>query len=158
PKSTVELRFEQPVIAKDHVGATDTDGPLVVTPAIAGEFKWTSTRSGQFRFTALPVMGTKYAFALREGLKDAEGKAIAADKLGEFETEKFATVDEGSGTGRTGVGTDQRVGRMLVQFSDAVKVSDADGFYFQADSSKEKFPVTVRAATGKDFSVYHNSQ
>lgn len=158
PKSTVELRFDQPVIAKDHVGATDTDGPLVITPAVAGEFKWTSTRSGQFRFTALPAMGTKYTFALRGGLKDAEGKAIAADKLGEFTTESFAKVDEGCGTGRTGVGADQRVGRLLIQFSDAVKVSDTDGFYFQADHSKEKFPVTVRAATGADFSIYHNSQ
>ncbi len=158
PKSTVELRFDQPMIAKDRVGSVDPAPPLAITPAVVGEFRWTSTRSGQFLFTQPIAMGTKYVFALREGLKDAAGKAIAADKLGEYETEKFATVADGGGTSRVGVTSDQRVGRVLVQFNDAVDLGATGEFYFQAKDGKDKFPVTVRVATGKDFGGAHNPQ
>lgn len=158
PKSTVELRFDQPMIAKDRVGSVDPSPPLVITPAVQGDFKWTSTRSGQFLFTQPIAMGTKYAFALREGLKDAEGKPVAAEKLGERESEKFGAVAEGSGVGQSGNGAEQRVGRVLLQFSDAVDLADTNGFYFQAKEGKDKFPVTVRAAAGKDFAVAHNPE
>jgi hypothetical protein len=46
--STFELRFASEMVASDEVGKPAAVSPLVLTPAVDGQFIWLSTRSGTF--------------------------------------------------------------------------------------------------------------
>ncbi len=122
-------------------------------PAGARRFKWTSTRSGQFRFTQPPAFATTYKFQLRAGLKDVSGKEVEAEKFDESKTEGFRLVtqlrDYPHSYGQTGI--QQRVPRYLLQFSDAVDVSAAADQMTFISQAGTQVAVKARLATGKDF-------
>jgi alpha-2-macroglobulin len=153
PNSTPELRFETPMVGKDQVGTVEKISPLVAEPPVVGEFKWTSTRSGQFRFTEPPKLGTSYAFDLREGLKDVSGVVISTEEgLGEFTTADFTVRDHWRDYPYSYGDSAQRVARFVLQFNDEVNPSEAAAaFSFDTEVGGQRVPVTVRAATGKDF-------
>jgi uncharacterized protein YfaS (alpha-2-macroglobulin family) len=156
PKSTLELRFDAPMIEKSRVGTDDKVSPLVIEPNVEGVFKWTSTRSGQYRFTKAPALGGKYSFSLRAGLKDASGQTVKMEDLGSAMAEHFRIV-EGRRT-YSGYGdTTGRKAQFILQFNDAVDVSVfASKAHFS--SSGKNLPVNVRLATGKDLKQgYRNS-
>ena len=95
PKTTLELRFDTPMIAKERVGTVErTNLPFVAKPTVEGEFKWTSTRSGQFNFTKAPTLGGSYEFSLKKGLKDAAGKPVPVEDWEAFPVEAFRVVDD----------------------------------------------------------------
>jgi uncharacterized protein YfaS (alpha-2-macroglobulin family) len=78
PTTTFELRFEQPVVPPDRVGQTPEVSPLVITPALRGQFVWLSQRSGVFTPTEPATLDTEYRFQLRAGLTQADGRPLAA--------------------------------------------------------------------------------
>ncbi len=152
PSSTLELRFETPMVDKARVGSVEKDSPLVGDPAVAGEFKWTSTRSGQFRFTEPPRFATTYKFALREGLKDAAGKEVEVEEFDECKTEGFRLVNQWREYPYYGqIGIQQRVPRYLLQFSDTVVPSDAAEQMSFVSKAGVRVAAKARLATGKDF-------
>ncbi len=152
PSSTLEVRFDEAMIPKDQVGKIADVSPLAVTPEVKGEFKWTSTRSGQFHFTGVPAMGTAYAFTLRAGLKNAQGAEVPADELGEFSTETFHVADQWKDYPYSYGNSAQRKAMFLLQFNDAVNVASFEkAFYWEAESGGGRIPATVRPATVKDF-------
>src|SRR2546423_13148159 len=73
PTSTFELRFATEMVAADQIGKAEKVSPLVLTPAMEGQFIWLSTRSGTFVPKGILPLGTKYQISLRAGLKDAAG-------------------------------------------------------------------------------------
>ncbi len=78
PKSTFELRFPSEMVPADQIGKPAAVSPLVLQPAVAGQFVWLSTRSGTFAPDGVLPLGTKFQITLRPGLKDAAGKDIPA--------------------------------------------------------------------------------
>ena len=152
PKSTLELRFDTPMVDKSLVGTVEKNSPLVANPPVEGEFKWTSTRSGQFHFAKPLTFGAKFHFALRASLQDAAGKAVEAEEFGELETEKFRSVVEWRDYPYNHSGVEQRVPHYIIQFSDSVDAAEAaKQIYFSTPQGREKISVTARPATGKDF-------
>lgn len=152
PASTIELRFDAPMIGKSEVGTVAKESPFMTEPAITGEFKWTSTRSGQFRFTQAPAFATTYKFALRESIKDTEGHAVPHEALGEFSTEGLIVADESHEYPYSSGNSAQRTPSFLLQFNDAINPAAlAANAYISNPSIKDHLAVTVRPATGKDF-------
>jgi len=152
PASTVEMRFDSPMIGKELVGTVDKTLPLVITPAATGEFKWTSTRSGQFRFKPAPALATTYTFALREGMKDQGGAELEAVDLGEYSTPSFTVPDYWRDYPYSYGDSAQRIARFVLQFNDDVNPADAAPlFYFDTETGGQRIPATVRQAIGKDF-------
>lgn len=152
PSSTLELRFDNAMVAKEKVGTVEKTPPLVGTPAIEGEFKWTSTRSGQFHFTKAPAIATTYSFTVRKGLKDAAGKPVAVEELGEYETEAFRVADDYKEYPYSFGDSARRTPFFILQFSDAVDAATAGRqFHFVSRFGTQPVPVKVRHATGKDF-------
>ncbi|MEI6534541.1 MAG: MG2 domain-containing protein, partial [Verrucomicrobiaceae bacterium] len=159
PKSTLELRFDTPMVDKSRVGTVEKNSPLVANPAVEGEFKWTSTRSGQFHFVKPLAFGAKFHFALRAGLQDAAGKAVEAEEFDELETEKFRSVVEWRDYPYNFKGVQQRIPYYIIQFSDAVDATEAaKQIYFTTQKGHEKIPATARLATGKDFKHRHETE
>lgn len=150
PLSTIQLTFPTAMIAKERVGTPEPTSPLLVTPSLMGRFEWTSTRSGLYRLDDTPKFSSSYTFSLRAGLKDLEGKAIAAGKLMEVTTEKFRIVEQYP---RYLDETDlPRSPRFMFEFNDTVTAEAVTpGVFFVCGETKEKVPVTVRMATGLDF-------
>ena len=152
PAATLELRFDTPMVGKEKVGTVDAAGPLMVEPAVPGEFKWTSSRSGQFHLTKAPALATTYKFSLRSGLKDANGAAVEAEELAELATEAFRVADEFKEYPYSYGESARRVPTFLLQFSDAVDANAvAKAGYFVSRFGKDRIAATARPATGKDF-------
>ncbi|MEZ0385776.1 MAG: MG2 domain-containing protein, partial [Verrucomicrobium sp.] len=159
PTSTVELRFESPMVGKDRVGSVEQNSPLVASPGITGEFKWTSSRSGQFRFTQPPTFATTYKFSLRQELKDLEGNAVTGDELGEYATEGLKVADEWRAYPYYSGDSAQRTPFFLLQFNDRVNPAEvARQAYFVSKSSQARIPATARLATGKDFKKQYHTE
>lgn len=159
PSTTVELRFDTPMVGKDRVGSVEQASPLVAAPAVKGEFRWTSSRSGQFRFTQPPSFATSYKFALRPGMKDVEGTAVEATDLGEFATEGLKVADEWRSYPYYSGDSAQRTPFYILQFNDRVNPAEiAKQAYFVSKSSPTRVPATVRLATGKDFKKQYHAE
>ena len=148
PKSTLEVRFDTPMIERGRVGMEEKVSPLVVEPNIGGVFKWTSTRSGQYRLLMAPELGGTYAMSIREGLRDVAGQPVEAKKFGDVFAEAFRVV----ANRRTYNGYGDTTGRratFLLQFNDAVDVNAiAQHCFFSSNGTN--VAANVRHATGKD--------
>ncbi|MFZ4763721.1 MAG: hypothetical protein ACOYMN_02105, partial [Roseimicrobium sp.] len=152
PTSTVEVRFDEPMVGKDKVGNVEKLPPIVLKPAVSGDFKWTSSRSGQFHFTEAPALGTAYTFSLRPGLRTADGKDLAAAELGTFKTEAFRIENEDKEYPYSYGESAQRVPTFLFQFTDVVDpTSAAQQFFFVSRFGKDRIPATARLANGNYF-------
>lgn len=153
PDSTLELRFPTPMIPEDKVGTFATESPLVSVPPLAGEFEWTSTRSGIHRLKETPKFDSSYRFELRAGVKDLEGHAVRAEKLRDVESERFRIVDQyPKWYSRNDI---VRTPTFLLEFNDAVTPeAAAAGMAFKCAEGNQRIEVSARAATGADFIRY----
>ena len=94
PRTGFELLLERPMATFAEVGTTSAVPPVLVKPAVRGEFVWRSRRSGIFRPLEPWPLGTTLEFRLRDGLKDADGKPVAARLLRRVETPPFEVAAE----------------------------------------------------------------
>jgi len=157
PECTIEVVFPTPMIAKEQIGKVDPESPLVVTPPLTGEFQWVSTRSGQYKLTQVPKFNASYDFALRQGLRDVEGKALSTEPLASVNSAQFRIIEQSPKWFNDDEA--RRVPRFLFEFNDNVTAADtAAHLSFVAENPKITIPATVRHATGKDFSRYSEPQ
>ncbi|GEP42928.1 hypothetical protein BGE01nite_22190 [Brevifollis gellanilyticus] len=157
PASTIEVVFPTPMIAKERVGTTETDSPLVVSPALKGDFQWVSTRSGHFKLTEAPKFNTGYEFALRKGLTDLAGKALSTDQLASVSSAQFRVIDQSPKWFDSSDAN--RTPKFVFEFNDAVDVTKAAaGIQFVSEKPPLKVGAKVRHATGKDFGTGVNPQ
>ncbi len=154
PNSTIELRFSTPMISKDKVGTVEADSPLVIVPALAGEFEWTSTRSGIYSLSQPPKFNADYKFSLKPGLKDVDGKSYAAGQLDETNSAPFRIIDQypkwlnGDRT--------KRMPKLMFEFNDQVNPAEAaKAIFFSAAKESLRIPAKARHATGKDFDGFY---
>ena len=91
PASTLEFRFATPMIATDEVGiSTGMDAaPIVITPALDGNFTWLSRSSGVFTTTQAWPLGQTFTFSLRADLIDAAGRKLTGNFKQELRTPEF---------------------------------------------------------------------
>jgi len=138
------------MVARDQVGKTAAESHLVIQPALPGRFEWTSTGTGIYRNTEAPKFDSSYIFSLRAGLKDLQGRPLAASRLKDSTTEKFRIVEQYP---RWFDETDlSRMPRFSFEFNDSVTPEAVTaGMAFKCGETNERIPVTVQLATGKDF-------
>ncbi len=150
PESTIEVIFPTPMVAKERIGTTEAEAPVVVTPALAGSFQWTSTRSGHYRLTEAPKFNASYDFKLRSGLKDLTGRSLATDDLASVTSASFRLIDQYPKWFDTD--SARRTPLFLFEFNDnVVPENAAKSISFVSESPALTIPARVRHATGKDF-------
>ena len=77
--TALEVRFPSPMIGAGQVGQeVDIANILEIKPALAGTFRWQSTRSGTLQTQGLLPLGMAWKIGLKMGLKTAGGAAVAA--------------------------------------------------------------------------------
>jgi uncharacterized protein YfaS (alpha-2-macroglobulin family) len=150
PASTIELRFPTAMIPPEQVGKVADVSPLIIDPALSGEFMWTSTRSGHYRLTQPPRFNGSYAFRLASGLKDLEGRGLATSQLDEVNSAPFRVIDQyPKWFDRSNA---RRKASFLFEFNDHVNPAEAaKAITFVCGETKVRIPSRVRHAIGKDF-------
>ena len=88
-RPTIRVSFSAPVVDRNVVNkpAAPDKFPLIATPWLAGEGKWTDPAT--FVFTPLTNLAraTKYRVLVDENLRDASGRLIAGRQMFEFYTD-----------------------------------------------------------------------
>lgn len=157
PDSTIEVVFPTPMIPKDKIGSVDPETPLVVTPALTGEFQWVSTRSGQYKLSQAPKFNASYQFALRDGLKDVTGKTLSTAPLASVSSAQFRIVDQSPKWFNDDEA--RRVPHFLFEFNDNVNAADAaPHIAFVSTNPALTIAATVRHAKAVDFARYADPQ
>lgn len=156
PDSTLELRFPTAMIPETVVGSKNAESPLISVPPLAGEFEWTSTRSGFHRLKETPRFGSSYRFSLREGLTDMAGDSIKAGDLKDVTTERFRIVDQHpKWYSRNDI---SRTPTFLLEFNDDVNLAAVQAaMAFKCEEGNQRIAAKVRLATGADISRYGDS-
>ncbi|MBK8090680.1 MAG: hypothetical protein IPK32_01430 [Verrucomicrobiaceae bacterium] len=150
PESTIELVFPTPMIAKERIGTTEAQSPLIVIPELQGSFEWTSTRSGHFHLAQSPKFAASYDFQLRSGLTDLAGRALSTERLESLNSARFAIIDQYPKW--FGDESQNRSPVFLFEFNDNVTPADAaKHIKFISPDSAAGIAASVRHATGKDF-------
>ncbi|MBX7207137.1 MAG: hypothetical protein K1X78_02390 [Verrucomicrobiaceae bacterium] len=153
PESSIEVRFPSAMVQKETVGTVAQQSPLEVQPELAGEFKWTSTRSGLYRLTQPPHFNTAYRFKLKAGLKDLDGKSLSTALLDEVTSAPFRVIDQYPKWFNTS--DTSRTATFLFEFNDGVNPSEAaKSMFFVCGETKSRVAAKARHATGKDFDRY----
>ncbi|TDU81418.1 uncharacterized protein YfaS (alpha-2-macroglobulin family) [Prosthecobacter fusiformis] len=157
PESTIEVVFPTPMISKDKIGQVDTESPLLVQPALAGEFQWVSTRSGQYKLKQAPKFNASYDFALRPGLRDLAGKSLSSEAIASVNSAQFRIIDQSP----KWFSDDEakRVPRFLFEFNDNVTAADtAPHMAYVSEEPALSIPVVARHASAQDFANYSEPQ
>ena len=77
--AALEVRFPSPMIGSGQVGQeVEIAGVLDIKPALAGTFRWQSTRSGTLQTEGVLPLGTAWRISLKKGLKSAGGAGVEA--------------------------------------------------------------------------------
>lgn len=92
PTSTFEARFDAAMVSADALG-TPAESPLDLSPPLPGTFTWLSQRSGVFRPSAPPALGTEYRIRLRPGLRQADGQPSRARLIRLLRTPGLQVID-----------------------------------------------------------------
>ena len=90
PTSTFEFRFASPVVSRDDVGTVAANPPIVIQPALAGNFTWLSQRSGVFVPTAPPPLGAELTVTIRPDFRDQNGNPVGQDFRAIVKTPAYA--------------------------------------------------------------------
>ncbi|MHB1308680.1 MAG: alpha-2-macroglobulin family protein, partial [Limisphaerales bacterium] len=78
PSTTLELRFDEPMVSPEVLGQPVTPSPLVFRPPLKGRFVWLSQRSGVFTPEEPYRLGTTYRLSLRRDLRQVDGRPLRA--------------------------------------------------------------------------------
>ena len=142
PKSTFELRFAAEMVPAEQVGKPASASPLVFDPPVDGRFVWLSTRSGSFAPTGILPLGTKFKISLRPGLKDARGKALAAQLRETAETPPMRVKGIAA---KTYVDTDNAtaIPRFTVLFNANINAATAAKFVRYVDAAGTRVEARV---------------
>ncbi len=90
PTSTFEFRFANPVVSREEVGTVAANSPIVIQPALAGNFTWLSQRSGVFVPTAPPALGVQLAATIRPDFRDLNGNPVGQSFRAVLKTPAYA--------------------------------------------------------------------
>ena len=149
PSTTLELRFAQPMVPADQVGAADRNSPLILTPPLPGIFTWLSTRSGVFLPTVAPGLGTTYTVSLRKGQTDAHGTKIATEFSKLLKTPPFqASPDQSTRDKNTVISATPQE---RLAFNLQVKLEGAEKLFTFVATNGRTVAAKVRYAVADDY-------
>ena len=147
PTSTFEVRFAAEMVRPEQLGKPAADSPLVFEPKLQGQFVWLSTRSGSFAPSATLPLGVKLKITLRPGLKDASGKALAAELNESAETPPMRLKGSsvmGSSDSDNATATPQ----CLLLFNTDIEAAAAAKFIWWEDAGGKRIEAKVEQADG----------
>lgn len=154
PGSTIEVVFTTAMVDAAMTGQKAAEPPLLIEPELAGEFEWTSTRSGLYRLSQPPRFHQKYVFRLRPGLTDQVGAALSTEVLDTVSSDGFQILDqEPKWYSQNDV---PRMRPFLFQFNDQVNPAEAAAhFSYRSSEPEQVVAARARHATGKDLRGFY---
>jgi len=148
PTSTFELRFATEMVAADQLGKPAAASPLVLAPAVEGQFIWLSTRSGTFVPKGILPLATKYQITLRGGLKDAAGREVKSNLREAVETPPLR-IKGSSALGSNDPDNASATPRFLVLFNANIDAAGCAKFFRFTNGAGAKVDARVEADHAK---------
>jgi alpha-2-macroglobulin len=145
PASTLEFRFAAPMIASDDVGIAVAmeAAPVVITPAVSGNFTWLSRSSGVFAPEQAWPLGESFTFTLRAGLVDAAGRKLPGNFKQILRTPEFGRTVFRGGGGETC----DPVPRIIIACNLAIDLPSAQGLFRFVKETGAEWTARVSHAT-----------
>ncbi|HEX7880442.1 MAG TPA: Ig-like domain-containing protein, partial [Candidatus Eisenbacteria bacterium] len=84
--NSVDVIFNQPMVAVGATTASVTRPPFTIRPRVAGRYRWIGTRTASFVPDEPFAPATRYEGRVPGGLRSVNGRSVAADYTWSFET------------------------------------------------------------------------
>jgi uncharacterized protein YfaS (alpha-2-macroglobulin family) len=148
PTSTLEFRFARPMIARDEIGLTPKQSPVIIAPAVPGTFTWLSRSSGVFVPAGAWPLGGQFVVTLSPVLKAADGKPLAGAFRAMLKAPPFArTAMRGDGEADEA----RPFPKVMLAFNLAIDLTKAEEFFQFVDSGGRKVAAKLRYGTRGDY-------
>ena len=148
PATTLEFRFARPIIARDDIGLIAKDVPVVIAPAVAGQFTWLSRSSGVFAPAQAWPLGGAFTVTLRPGLKAADGKPLAGSFRAALRAPAFAQTAVRGGGGEE---FSEPTPTIALAYNSAVDLAGAQKLFQFVDADGRTIAAKVRHGTRRDY-------
>ena len=149
PATTIEFRFSSPMVASDEIGipVAIKAAPIVITPAVAGNFTWLSRSSGVFSPDNAWPLGKTFTMTLREDLLDSEGKKLKGKFKDTLRTPEF------SSTAINGVESEDcdPIPHVVIAYNLAVDAASAKGLFRFVNENGSEITAKVSHATRENY-------
>ena len=140
PDTTFRVRFDEPMVTADEVGAEGAKNPLVFEPPLRGKFVWDSTRSGRFFPAQDFPLNKKFSVRLRTDLVAKHDLRLHR----QFHTPAMGLVRQPA---RLGLPADRGFYTIL-QFNVPVNPIEAAAFVQFRSVNGDAVPATVELSDG----------
>ncbi len=155
PTTTFELRFDEAMVPEGHTGLPAADSPLVIRPALPGQFAWLSQRSGVYTPTEPPRLGQTYELALRYGLTNAAGQTASARLLRRVKAPPFKLQSHHPPTFNPNNAPSQP--EIQLVFNARLKAGDAGPYLEFQNRHGDRVEAVVKPSTTEDEMFYFDS-
>jgi|GEM_PF-2535415 len=118
--SSVDVLFDQPMVAVGATTTAVTDPPFTLRPRVAGRYRWIGTRTASFVPDESLAPATRYEGRVAAGTMSVNGKSLPVDHIWSFETPRPAVSRVLPEAGTASVGPDLR---LVVEFNQPVEPS-----------------------------------
>lgn len=136
------VTFPGEMVAPDKIDAGGAASPVVFWPPLDTEFTWTTPTQGTLEIKGPVVPGQTYRLRLREGLTDAGGAALPAERWGaELESPPLVLKETWWYGPHSDLSSRPQV---PLVFNYPVRPSDAaQGVWFQDRATRQRFPSEI---------------
>src|SRR3569623_1873108 len=143
--------FSRSMVKKDHLGVA-ASAPIVLTPALAHEARWTDDKTLVVVPTASLPLSTKYTAVIPGETKALDGSELGVDTSFEFFTERLTATAEVVGP-KTRAAKDQLVRLSFNQQVAFDEVAANCAYSAKAGDKKVKLAPKMPPGPGKTFAV-----
>jgi len=145
------LAFSRAMVKKDHLGIA-TSAPIVLTPALAHEARWTDDKTLVVVPTTSLPLSTKYTAVVPGETKALDGSELGVDTSFEFFTERLTATAEAIGP-KNRAAKDQLVRLSFNQQVTFDEVAAQCAYTAKSGDKKVKLAPKMPAAPGRTFAV-----
>ncbi len=140
--SVITVYFSEAIVNQKAIDKKSEESPLVIEPAVTGDFVWKSQTEGQFLVTGNLIPGQRYKVLLAPGIRRLDGHPVNRSRwIDRFFHSPPLTITTNFRKGKKSLPQQPRVSLMLnyeIRFADATRA-----IYFQDRESRERFATEI---------------
>lgn len=123
--TTILVTFNKPMVSLQALPEGEGTGPLVISPAVAGKFRWLGTSTLSFTPAKPFELATEYTVTIKAGTRSLDGSVLPADVVWSFTTQRPVLL--GTRPGHNSKGIDIRT-PLLLHFNQVMAAQKARSF------------------------------
>ena len=153
------VTFSKPVVPLQQLPEGDGTGPMVITPAVKGKFRWLGTSTLSFTPADTLELATEYSVRIPANVKASDGSTLPSDVAWTFTTPRPALTASYPGHNQQSVDLAPTI---FLRFTQKMNPSKAASFITMKEGTRDgrTVPITLSVPTNEELSkarVYWSS-